>query len=112
MERKLMAVIDVAYIARQALWSGETFGPGERTKGIADHIKKELVEVENDPTGTEYCDIVILALDGAWRKGMEPEDILAYMLEKQEVNFARKWPDWKLFSEDQAIEHIRDVGNN
>ena len=37
----------------QAKWSEKTFGPGERTTGLIDHIRKELVEIEKDPHDLE-----------------------------------------------------------
>lgn len=36
----------IAHLTRQAAFSRATFGPGPRTKGVIDHIRKELVEVE------------------------------------------------------------------
>lgn len=108
--KELAAEFDlVAHIHRQMLWSARTFGPGPRTKGITDHIKKELdVEIAADPTDlAEWIDIVILGLDGAWRAGHSPAEIV-YMLEaKQLTNEQRRWPDWRTADTDLAIEHIR-----
>jgi hypothetical protein len=99
----------VDYIARQRAWSLRTFGPGSRLGGLLDHIRKELAEVEADPTGVEeWVDVVILALDGAWRAGHEPQRIVDVLVAKQGRNFARQWPDWRTAPEGQAIEHIRD----
>lgn len=40
-------IIDfIAHLTRQAAFSKATFGPGPRTKGVIDHITKELREVE------------------------------------------------------------------
>lgn len=36
----------IAHLTRQAAFSRATFGPGPRTKGVIDHVKKELAEVE------------------------------------------------------------------
>ena len=36
----------IAHLTRQAVFSRATFGPGARTKGVIDHVKKELDEVE------------------------------------------------------------------
>ena len=36
----------LVHIARQKEWSNKTFGPGDRTEGIIDHIIKEIVEVK------------------------------------------------------------------
>lgn len=98
-----------AILARQREWSAETFGPGTRLRGVLDHIRKELREVEANPTDvSEWIDVAILAFDGAWRNsGMEPADIAAAMLAKYERNRARTWPDWRTADPDKAIEHDR-----
>jgi hypothetical protein len=97
-----------AHIDRQREWSRETFGPAKRTEGVLNHIKKELKEVRAKPDDLdEWIDIIILALDGAWRRGHEPEDIVKALVAKQGRNEARKWPDWRTRSENEAIEHDR-----
>lgn len=103
--------LDVNDILAQISFSNRTFGPGKRTKGIVDHIRKELGEIEDNPDdGTEWIDVLILALDGAWRFGYTPERIAEEYRRKMEANFNRQWPDWRTFDENTAIEHIR-VGN-
>lgn len=99
--------IDAAHLHRQREWSRQTFGPGRRTQGVLDHIRKELVEIEDNPESDEWVDVVILALDGAWRHGMEPQQIIDAIRAKQAKNEARVWPDWRLSDEDHAIEHDR-----
>lgn len=102
------AVIDAAHLAHQREWSERTFGPGARLLGVLDHIRKELREIEDDPTDvTEWIDVVILALDGAWRAGWEPQQIIDAIKAKQARNEAREWPDWRSQSADRAIEHVR-----
>lgn len=97
-----------AHLHRQKEWSERTFGPGSRAIGVVDHIRKELREVEADPSDvTEWIDVVILALDGAWRAGYSPQEIIAALTEKQRLNELRAWPDWRKMSPDQAIEHER-----
>jgi hypothetical protein len=96
------------YYGRQIEWSRETFGPALRTKGIIDHIKKELREIEADPHDlSEWVDVVILAMDGFWRHGGNASDLFSALLAKQKKNMARTWPDWRAMSEDTAIEHDR-----
>ena len=98
----------VAHLYRQRAFSRATFGPGDRMKGVSDHIRKELNEIEaggNDPQ--EWIDVILLALDGAWRSGMEPEMIAVAMQAKQSKNELRTWPDWRTMSADKAIEHDR-----
>lgn len=100
--------IDAAHLAHQREWSERTFGPGPRTKGVVDHIRKELKEIEDDPSDLrEWVDVVILALDGAWRAGWQPQEIIDAIKAKQARNEARTWPDWRTMSADQAIEHDR-----
>lgn len=101
-------VIDVDHLYRQREWSERTFGPGLRTKGVVDHIRKELKEIEDNPTDlSEWVDVIILSLDGAWRAGYSPAEIISGIKAKQMINENRKWPDWKTSSEDEAIEHVR-----
>jgi hypothetical protein len=99
------------YVATQRAWSEETFGPGTREKAITDHIKKELVEVEQARDelnkAKEWVDVAILALDAMWRLGISPEAIESMFAEKQRVNLLRKWPDWRGADPTKAIEHDR-----
>jgi hypothetical protein len=107
--KSITVVFDlIEYIARQRRWSAATFGPGLRTKGVIEHIRKELAEIEAAPTDlAEWCDVVILGLDGAWRAGYTPEQIAHALEAKQAVNRGREWPSWRAASEDHAIEHDR-----
>lgn len=105
-------VIDADHLAAQRLWSTRTFGPGTRLKGVLAHIRKELQEIEDDPTDVdEWVDVVILALDGAWRAGWEPQEIIDAIHAKQARNQLRTWPDWRTMSADEAIEHDRSGEN-
>ena len=100
--------IDAEHLGHQRAWSRETFGPGARLNGVLDHIRKELSEIEADPTDLgEWVDVIILAFDGAWRAGWEPQEIINAIKTKQSVNEQRTWPDWRTMSPDQAIEHDR-----
>lgn len=99
--------IDAELLLAQRDWSGRTFGPGPRTEGITAHLQKELAEIRSDPLDLkEWIDVAILAFDGAWRTGVEPEAILTAFRAKLEENFARDWPVGE-FGQDQVIEHIR-----
>lgn len=87
-------------------WSRDTFGDGLRTGGITKHIRKELEEILEHPTDlTEWCDVIILALDGAWRAGHSPEDIERALASKLEIIRTRTYP--KPTSEDEPSEHVR-----
>lgn len=102
----------IEHLHRQRTWSERTFGPGCRTYGVMDHIRKELKEIENDPLElSEWIDIVLLALDGAWRAGHTPEEIASALAAKQIKNEGRSWPDWRTLRHDVAIEHVREVGD-
>lgn len=95
-------------VAAQADFSERTFGPGNRTQGIIDHIKKELREVEESPLDLEeWIDIAILAIDGAWRTGADPLQVETAYLLKLVKNRQRQWPDWRTADPDKAIEHTR-----
>lgn len=99
----------VEHLKRQQDFSLRTFGPGMRTAGLIDHIKKELVEIKAEPYDlAEWVDVVMLGLDGAWRAGYTAEDICSAIYEKLELNMVRKWPDWRTATPGKAIEHVRD----
>jgi hypothetical protein len=104
------AGLDAAFMRRLIEFSQGAFGPAERTKGLLDHLRKELKEVEADPHDIdEWVDVVILGLDGAWRHGGRPQEILDRIVAKLAKNEARTWPDWRTASEDEAIEHDRTM---
>jgi hypothetical protein len=110
---ELPATINAELLRRQAEFSERTFGPGRRTVGISNHIRKELDEIAADPEDLkEWIDVAILAFDGAWRTGVEPQEIIDAFIAKLERNEVRTWPDWRTMSEDQAIEHVRDDEEN
>lgn len=95
------------YVKRQQGWSARTFGPGCRTLGVTAHIEKELAEIRAKPHDlSEWVDVIILAMDGYWRHGGDPQTLMTALQAKQDKNFARKWPAWT--SQDQAVEHVRD----
>lgn len=98
------------HLQRQREWSEKTFGPGERSKGVVDHIRKELCEIEAAPLDlTEWIDVVILALDGAWRAGYSPDEIISALVAKQTKNEGRQWPDWRTAEPGKAIEHVKQA---
>ena len=95
-----------SFINDQRRWSSKTFGPGPRTGGILRHIEKELDEIRLKPNDLEeWIDVVILALDGAWRAGHSPYEIVRALVMKQFKNMKRKWPDWRTVTQDDPIEH-------
>lgn len=103
-----MSCIDADHLMQQWEWSLETFGPGGRADGVIDHIRKELTEIEDDPTDLfEWVDVLILAFDGAMRVGWKPQEIIDAIKEKQTVNEQRAWPDWRTAEPGKPIEHVR-----
>lgn len=107
----------VAFLWNKAAWSERTFGPGARTRGICQHVRKELAEIEADPLDLmEWVDVFMLATDGFWRaylakhpthNKLKAATHFVYLIqEKQRINEGRTWPPPK--SEDEAIEHVRD----
>ena len=98
----------VAHLHRQRAFSLRTFGPGARSQGVVDHIRKELREIEANPADlTEWVDVILLAFDGAWRAGYEPEEIAGGINAKQTKNEGRQWPDWRTVDPNKAIEHVK-----
>ena len=114
-----------AMLLRRAEHSNLAFGPDFRWRGILDHLRKELAEVEL-AEGTdleEWIDIILLGLDGATRCALvqldnpksvsshirSTTDVLRALEAKIEKNAARKWPDWRTADPNKAIEHDRSA---
>ena len=98
----------IAHLRRQQAFSERTFGPGDRLLGITAHIAQELKEVRDSGGAlAEWVDVILLALDGAWRSGATPERITAAIRAKQTKNEGHTWPDWRTAPADRAIEHDR-----
>jgi hypothetical protein len=93
----------LAHIERQRAFSLRAFGPGERTEGVCDHIRKKLVEIETDPATEEWVDVMLLAIDGAWRAGASPEHITDMLANKLRRNESRTWPDWRTVDTTKAF---------
>lgn len=101
----------IDHLNRQQDFSLRTFGPGKCTDRLIDHITKELAEVAANPDDlVEWVDVILLALDGAWRAGHEPEDICRAIEAKLQLNETRNWPDWRTADPDKAIEHVKSHG--
>lgn len=98
----------ITHLRRQRMFSLRAFGPGPRTQGVLDHIRKELIEIEADPFDIdEWVDVMLLAFDGAWRAGHRADTIAAAIARKQARNESRTWPDWRTADPGKAIEHVR-----
>ncbi len=80
------------HLLSQIRFSLKTFGPGNRTKGVLEHIRKELDEIEAEPFDLEeWVDLILLSLDGAWRHGNSPEEICKAINAKMTKNENRRW---------------------
>lgn len=59
------------FLTKLAAVNREKFGPGERRKGVIEHITQEFEEIESAETkleaALEWVDVGILALDGLLR---------------------------------------------
>ena len=96
------------HLTRQFKFSMKIAGPGLCTKRLLDHIRKETLEIEADPTDMgEWIDIVILALDGATRLAASPDQVIDALVARQTRNEGRVWTDWRTADPDKAIEHVR-----
>jgi len=88
-------------------WSESTFGKDTRYKGILSHIRKELEELEAAPYDLlEWIDVIILAVDGAWRQGYTTDEIITALQLKQQINFSRQWP--AVSKPDEPAEHLKE----
>ncbi len=100
----------VDHLERQRTFSICTFGPGDRLNGVMEHIRQELLEIEAAPSDImEWADLILLAFDGAWRQGFEPEDICAAIATKQAINERRNWPDWQTADPNKPIKHVKEA---
>lgn len=101
----------VTHIYNQREHSLKTFGPldgGQKVQGILKHIEKEVEEIRKDPKDLEeYIDVMILAMDAAYRSGFTPEQIAEMLMRKQLKNEQRTWPDWREVDLSQPLEHVR-----
>lgn len=91
-------------------WNLKAFGPGTRTEGTLDHIRKELNEIEADPNDPEeWVDVVLLALNGLMRLDYTGDQILDLIDAKIRKNVERTWPDWEKADPNKAIEHVKGL---
>lgn len=94
------------YLEEHIDWSKKTFGESYRLKGLIKHIQKELVEIEEKPHDlSEWIDVIILAIDGAWRSGYSSQDIVSMLENKQKINFKRIYPFPT--NDDEPSEHMK-----
>ena len=110
LKKRLLQRTIESFLNKQIPWSKKMFGYGPRTGGVTKHIEKEVAEIRSNPSDLkEWIDVVILALDGAWRAGHTAMDIEQALFAKQEENMLRKWPPPT--DDDTPNEHIRGAEN-
>jgi hypothetical protein len=94
----------------QRRWSRHVFGPPRGLEGIFEHIREELDEILMEPTDScEWADLFILAMDAAWRAGLDGEELTRAIRAKQDENQLRQWPDWRKADHTKPINHVRDT---
>lgn len=95
----------IEYIKSHIEWSKKALGPGANVEGLLKHIAEELEEIRANPVDVyEWVDVIILAIDGAWRAGYSAEEIVVALITKQRINTERKWT---VIDEDTPIEHVK-----
>jgi hypothetical protein len=96
------------YVEQQINWSKSTFADHPNLDSILSHIEEEIAEIRENPTDPyEWIDIIILALEGAWRiAGLTPEEVALYLRSKQEINSQRSWPDITTYPKGKPIGHL------
>lgn len=101
----------VSFFDEKSKWSLETFGPGDRYAGVVKHIKKELKEIEENPSDLiEWVDVIFLAMDGAMRSaGADGAAIAEAMWSKHAKNTRREWPDWRTLQPGEVSQHIKTL---
>lgn len=108
--RRLEQFDILQFMREKNTWSEQTFGPGKRTAGVLAHIRSELTEIEANPDDVvEWCDVILLALDGAFRAGFTPSQVITALIEKQTKNTRRQWPDWRTKKEGEFSSHVKGI---
>ena len=109
-------MLDTDAVAEFHVWAQETFGSGLRTTGCVNHIRSELEEITDAPTDIEeWCDVIILALNGATRAATYQlpdtatsheiaELALSTLREKMTRNYRRTWAR----AEDGLMRHVTE----
>lgn len=89
---------------RHAEWSQATFGDVGPV-GPLKHLSQEALEAAAEPEDlSEWADMQFLLWDAQRRAGITDEQITQAMIEKLEVNKARRWPEPK---EGEPRQHIK-----
>jgi len=99
----------VSFFDEKSKWSIDTFGPGDRYAGVVEHIRRELKEIEENPSDLiEWVDVIFLAMDGAMRSaGADGAALAEAMRVKLAENKCREWPDWRTLRPGEVSQHIK-----
>lgn len=98
----------IAHLTRQAAFSRATFGPGPRTKGVTDHIRKELEEVEKcyeERTRTVITGSFEDAMTGKM-KPIEKQVPVDLSIEERHADAAAEWADVAILGLDGLLRSI------
>lgn len=99
----------LSLFSRIKYWSEKTFGSGNRTIGLIEHIREELKEVQDKPDDLkEWVDVILLAFDGYWRNGGDPDQLMDIIEKKFNENQNRKWN--KPTPDDKPNFHVKVRG--
>lgn len=105
--QQAIGIMYLDLVQDQAAWSEANFGSTEERGPIGPlkHMAKEINELLENPTDPhEYADLLILLLDSSRRAGIDAIDLIAFALDKMELNKKRKWSKPV---EGEPCEHIR-----
>lgn len=101
------------YIRQHKEWSKQAFGEYNYLEGLLKHIEKKVNEVRVEAAAgnrsavlEELVDIIILTIDTAWREDFLPDEIVAALLDKQNISRLKTYP--KITSPDEPNEHIEE----
>lgn len=90
--------------------SYEVFGPNMTPLGVLNHLKTEVIELEENYADIEeWCDVILLGIDGALRSCDFNVPVVVYSLGKKFNKVrSRTYPDWRDVDPNSAIFHVKD----
>jgi len=95
-------------VNRQRTWSTTQFGESVDLPRILNHITEATGDVEKEPARLHnWIDIVLLAMDGAWRAGHSPKEVVQAIQDVQVRNIMRDWQNPGDLPIGEPIKHIR-----
>lgn len=109
LERKGLPIDIVNYLDENYEWSIRMFGPGERNRGLSNHIQEKLPDVKDIDNTAAWVSIIRLAINGAMRAGLTSHELIQELVAKQLIDEHREWPNWREVDMDKAIHPIREA---